>query len=303
MSFNPGDSTENPDINPGAHAGPVQEGMAPGVPIESGLVDSPAKSGSNDFALASGLLVDATPTDPAWNGWDVARIMIMFVVCFFVALLAMLAIVPGAGFKARAMRLAASPALAILAQMLAYVLLLGYMYILVTKERGRPRFWSAIHWNWPAKIGPFLLVGLAMQIVFVILENFLPFPKQTPFDELLQMRAALVMISVFAVTLGPLMEELFFRGFLYPVLARRFGMLTGVIATAVPFGLMHAAQYGYSWASVLLVSVVGVVLGTVRAKRDSVGAGFIVHVAYNGTIMVMLLIATGGFQHLERLKQ
>jgi len=135
MSFNPGDSTENPDINPGAHAGPVQEGMAPGVPIESGLVDSPAKSGSNDFALASGLLVDATPTDPAWNGWDVVRIMIMFVVCFFVALLAMLAIVPGAGFKARAMRLAASPALAILAQMLAYVLLLGYMRQTALLER------------------------------------------------------------------------------------------------------------------------------------------------------------------------
>src|ERR1035441_9873410 len=162
---------------------------------------------------------------------------------------------------------------------------------------------EAHKWNWAGNIWPFLAVGLAMQIGCLFLARFLPFPKETPFDELLQRHTTIVLVSVFAVTLGPLMEELFFRGFLYLVLARRFGMGTGISVTALGFGLMHAAQYGYSWASVLLIFLVGMVLGVVRARTDSVAAGFLVHMAYNGTIAVAMFAATGGFRHLERLNQ
>jgi CAAX protease family protein len=247
--------------------------------------------------------VPTPPRDPVWSGMDVFRLLIIALVILFASVFATLAFVPGATFKARLARVSALPELLIVAQMLAYLLLLGYMYILITKERRSPRFWKTIHWNWPANIWPFVAGGLAMQIVFVFLGRLLPFPKETPFDVLLRRPAAVVLIAVFAVTLGPLMEELFFRGFFYPVLARRFGVSMGISVTALGFGLLHAAQYGYSWASVFLIFLVGVVLGIVRAKKDSVAAGFLVHAAYNGTIILMLLIATGGFRHLERLNQ
>jgi membrane protease YdiL (CAAX protease family) len=245
--------------------------------------------------------VPAAPRDPAWSGLDVFRLLIVALVALVASVFAMLAFVPGATFKARALRLTALPELMIVAQMLAYVLLLGYMYILLMKERRSLRFWKTIHWNWPANIWPYVGLGLAMQVVFLLLARFLPFPKETPFDALLRRPAAVVLIAVFAVTLGPLMEELFFRGFFYPVLARRFGMSTGISLSALGFGLMHAAQYGYSWASVFLIFLVGVVLGVVRASKDSVAAGFLVHAAYNSTIIFMLLIATDGFRHLEKL--
>ena len=54
------------------------------------------------------------------------------------AFLPTLAVVPGATVKARVLRLSALPELFIVAQMLAYLLLLGDTYILVTKERGQP---------------------------------------------------------------------------------------------------------------------------------------------------------------------
>jgi len=248
-------------------------------------------------------LISNTPSDPPWSGLDVFRILIVVIICIFACGFGMLVLVPGATFKARALRLSGLPELLIVAQMLAYLLILGYMYILVTKERGSPRFWKALHWNWPENVWPFLGVGFAMQVVFVFVERFLPFPRETPFEDLLQRHTVIVMISVFSVTLGPLMEELFFRGFLYPVLARSFGMALGICLSALGFGLMHAAQYGYSWASVLLIFVVGMVLGVVRAKKDSVGAGLLVHVAYNGTITVAMFAATGGFRHLEKLNR
>jgi uncharacterized protein len=250
----------------------------------------------------AGLAPIALP-DPVWTGFDVLRLAVMGVVALFVSFFGMLAVVSGATLKVRLLRLSAQPELLLVAQMLAYLLLLGYMYVLVTRERRSPRFWKALHWNWPARIWPFLTVGFVMQIVFVFVERFLPFPKHTPFEELLRRHIVVVLISIFAVTLGPLMEELMFRGFLYPVLARRIGVVAGITVTAVAFGLVHASQYGYSWASTLLIFVVGVVLGVVRARNDSVAAGFLVHMAYNGTIAVAMFAATDGFRHLERLSQ
>lgn len=247
--------------------------------------------------------IPVAPRDPVWTGLDVFRLLIIGIVLLFASVLAMLAVVPGATFKVRAMRLSAMPELLIVAQMLAYLLLLGYMYILVTRERRSPRFWKSIHWNWPANIWSFLATGFALQIVLLALGRFLTFPKETPFDALLRRPSTVLLIAAFSLTLGPLMEELFFRGFLYPVLARRLGVAPAISATALAFGLIHAAQYGYSAASVFLIFLVGVVLGVVRARKDSVAAGFLVHAAYNGTIMMMILIATDGFRHLEKLSQ
>lgn len=241
------------------------------------------------------------PRDPAWNGWDVLRILLMAVVALFVTVLGLIAIVHGATIRERMNRLNSQPELLMIAQMVAYLVIIAYMYVLVTRERRQPRFWEAVRWNWPASISIFLLIGVVMQAMFLLVGRFLPFPKETPFEELLQRPYSLYLIAAFSITLGPLMEELFFRGFMYPVVRRRFGVATAIVTTALPFGLMHAAQYGNSWASVLLIFIVGVVLATVREKKDSLAASFLVHAAYNGTIIALIFIATGGFRHLERL--
>ena len=243
------------------------------------------------------------PRDPAWSGWDVLRILLIGAVALFATILMLVAVVHGPTLRDRLNLLNDHPELLIIAQMAAYLVLLGYMYILVTRERRLPRFWEAIHWNWPRTIWLYLLVGLLMQAAFLVIEaeKLLPFPKDVPFEALLKQPFTIVLIAVFSTTLGPLMEELFFRGFLYPVLKRSLGVFAAVVATALPFGLMHAAQYGYSWASVLLIFIVGVVLAVVREKKNSLGAAFLVHAAYNGTIILLLFIGTGGFRHLERI--
>ena len=125
-------------------------------------------------------------------------------------------------------------------------------------------------------------------------------PKNTPFEQFFARPLDAYLISVFAITLGPLMEELFFRGFLYPVIARRLGVVWGVVLTALPFGLIHSVQYGNAWSAVLIVCLVGVVLTTVRAVTKSVAASFLVHVGYNGTLMFLAALATDGFRHMDK---
>ena len=65
------------------------------------------------------------------------------------------------------------------------------------------------------------------------------------------------------------------------MLARRTGAVAGVVITGLLFGLIHSPQYGYSWAAVLIICLVGAVLTTVRAVTKSVASSFLVHVGYN----------------------
>jgi uncharacterized protein len=233
----------------------------------------------------------------------VLAIVLVGAVAFFVMAFLAVGMTSGATFQQKANRFVAMPEWAVGIQALAELVVLGCMYLVVVARTDGARFWQTVHWNWPVKAGLYVLVGLLMQGVFLVVERFLPFPTNTPFDVVLRRPYSLVAVTVFSVTLGPLMEELFFRGFLYQLLRKHFGVLTAIIGTALPFGLVHLAQYGYSWAAGVLIFMVGVVLATVREKANSLAAGFLVHVAYNGVIVAILIVATDGFRHLEKLNQ
>lgn len=241
--------------------------------------------------------------DPVWTGWDVLALVLFGIVIFVSLTFGAVAMLPGATLQQKVKSLVAMPEVALLVQVVAELLVIGCMYVIVVARSRRGKFWKSVHWNWPVSIGWYMLIGVVTQVVFLLVVRFLPFPQETPFQAVLRRPYSLLIIMIFSVTLGPLFEELFFRGFLFSVLRRSFGPLAAIFGTAVPFGLVHAAQYGYSWASVLLISVVGLVLAVVREKRDSLGASFLVHVTYNSVIVVALALGTGGFRHLEWLNQ
>ena len=193
------------------------------------------------------------------------------------------------------------PELVMIAQVLVYAIVFALMRWRVD-ERGQ-EFWEAIRWNWPqARWGGFLLLGVVLYFVLIGLGQVLPIPRNLPIDQFFQTARQASIVSIVAVALAPFMEELFFRGILYPVLARKMGTVLAILATSALFGLLHGAQLGYSWA-VLIIFFVGIALTTVRALTKSVAASFLVHVGYNGTLSLLLFVATSGFRHLERMNQ
>jgi uncharacterized protein len=237
--------------------------------------------------------------NPIWNGWDVLQIAGLTLLTLFVA---QLLIVLGARRFAYPhqtwLDVAQKPVLTLLSELLTYVAVALYMILLV-EGKYHSRFWQAIRWNWPGGAGvSFVGVGVLM-LGLDLLGRFLPMPKNTPFDQFFARPFDAYLTAAFAVTLGPLMEELFFRGFLYPVVARRLGVVWGILLTALPFGLMHYLQYR-SWSAVLIIILVGVVLTTVRAMTKSVASSFLAHVGYNGTLMVLAAWATDGFRHMDK---
>jgi uncharacterized protein len=308
MSLSPDDLPETPKP---ADAVPVWGREPSPVQAERGSADSPAESSDSGLASATQFpeaqtasIAPSAPPDPAWTGLDVLRLIFLTIVALFVGVFAVLLLARWWVYPHTALgQIARVPLVVVAGQSLAYLLILAYMYVLVTRERQRPDFLTAIHWNWPSNIAVYVLAGFALSLALQVVAHFLPIPKELPIDSFFRTPAEAWALSILSVTLAPLMEELFFRGFLYPVLARRLGLPIAVFVTALGFASLHGAQLMFSWGPVLVIFLVGIVLTVVRAKTNSVAAGVLIHMAYNGTITVAMFAATDGFRHLEKLNQ
>ncbi|MFZ3212286.1 MAG: type II CAAX endopeptidase family protein [Terriglobales bacterium] len=243
------------------------------------------------------------PRDPVWSGFDVVMIVVIAILGIFifgtvisVALMTTHHRVP-----------AASPAMVrvmLLAQSLSYIVVLLFMRELVVRHYHR-RFAEAVRWHWPGEHRwlAYLLGGMALAVVVQLASALLPIPKTLPIDRFFQSRSVAYIMSLFGISMAPLVEELFFRGFLYPVLARRLGITLGVVLTAFGFALVHASQLASAWAPLLVLFMVGLVFTLVRVVTRNVAPGFLMHVGYNFMLFAMLYIATDHFRHMERMLQ
>ena len=166
-------------------------------------------------------------------------------------------------------------------------------------------FLAGIHWNfsqvrryavWLPALG--IGLGFAMQLA----SNYLPVPKELPVDSFFQNAPDAWMVALFGVFIAPVCEEIAFRGFLYPSLRPWTGRIIGAVLTSIPFAFLHAQQVAHAWGPLSMVFIVSLVLVAVRERTGSVAASALVHACYNLSIFAVIFFASGGFLHLERLK-
>jgi membrane protease YdiL (CAAX protease family) len=98
--------------------------------------------------------------------------------------------------------------------------------------------------------------------------------------------ATLFYMSVFAGLLGPVVEEVFFRGFLYGALRKHVGIIGGVVISALLFALLHA-----NLASFFPILALGALLAYLYEKTGSLTASITVHVAHNTLMLIFLFLA------------
>ncbi|HKE24847.1 MAG TPA: type II CAAX endopeptidase family protein [Bryobacteraceae bacterium] len=175
------------------------------------------------------------------------------------------------------------------AQFLGYILLFGGLWGIFRMKYERP-LWRSLAWR-PLAV-PFSLAivcGVLAAFGVGIASNLIHTPDTSnPMTELMQGRTALIVMAVFGVTLGPVFEELAFRGFLQPLLVRSVGRIAGVLLAAVPFGLLHYQEYGNSWRHALVISLAGAAFGTMKEATGSTKASALMHAAYNAFFFVVL---------------
>jgi uncharacterized protein len=240
---------------------------------------------------------------PAWSAWDVAAVLgftVAAIVLFSIIALG-IARVATSKHHVSVGNLATNPIVVIGSQLAAYPIVIVFMIALV-RGKSDESFWRAIRWNWPgpATLG-FVLSGIFFAAVVEFASRWMPIPKSLPVDKFFSDATGAYLMAGFGITLAPLLEELFFRGMLYPVLRRSWGVVVGVVVTGGAFACIHGIQLGWAWAPVLAIFVVGVVFTLVRERTGSVAASFLMHCGYNATLFALLWFGSDHFRHLEKV--
>ncbi len=166
-------------------------------------------------------------------------------------------------------------------------------------------FFAGIHWNWPVVRRHWIwlpVLGVGLGFAVQLASNYFPVPKELPVDAFFRNAADAWMVALFGVLIAPIAEEIAFRGFLYPSLRPWTGRILAAILTSVPFALLHAQQVAHAWGPLAMVFLVSMILVAIRERTGSVAASALVHACYNLSIFAVIFYASGGFQHLERLK-
>jgi hypothetical protein len=222
---------------------------------------------------------------PFWSWLDVLMFFSISIPAMLILILVVEVSARSMGFPEEDLALRGIPT-----QMVGYILALVLLRVLLHLRYGQSLQWSLRlnrPANWLAMIGFGFLTAIGMKALELVLQ--MP-DLETPLQQYLQTRAVIIMVGLAAVTVGPVFEELVFRGLVQPLAVKNFGSVVGIILPNVPFALLHGQQYGWHWQYLLVICCAGCVFGAVRHVTGSTTASCIAHIAYNGTVFSSFVI-------------
>ena len=196
------------------------------------------------------------------------------------------------------------PQIQVLLNVVWFAAVLLFLYMTLGVLRDMP-FWRTLGWkklgSGPSarKTSPwvFFFAGSGLALFVAFSSTQIHTTKKVPIEDLFKNQESALLLMAMAVLVAPLVEETVFRGYLYPLVARSFGILPGILVTGILFGMMHGAQLGWTPGFVILLSFVGLVFTFARARTGTVLASYLLHLGYNSMIAVSTLIDTRGFTH------
>ena len=264
--------------------------------------DSPQPFSPEEPSIPQAAVSPVVKPFPVWSGWDV---MFLF---FFTSFSAIVFATLGNSIShllqikfsfARVLLHSENEGIyLIFYQALLDVVILLFIYFTITLKYNSP-FLKSIKWksSQALRVAPFIPLGILLALAVAGVSALFPSPSELPIEKLLKQPHAAFFFASLGIVVAPFVEEVVFRGFIYPVVESWIGSFGAIVATAALFSVVHISQLWGSWPAIGLISIVGLTLSIVRAKTDSLFPSFVVHLAYNTTISILFIIGifVGGF--------
>ena len=133
---------------------------------------------------------------------------------------------------------------------------------------------------------PILIIVLVAILFIVNITKYVP-ERQAVVDLFLKEENApfLVYTSIFAAVVGPIIEELFFRGFMYNAVKRYAGVVWASLITSAIFAALHTNVVGF-----LPIMVLGILLAYLYEKTGTLISSMTVHVIHNLSMVFFVFL-------------
>jgi hypothetical protein len=135
----------------------------------------------------------------------------------------------------------------------------------------------------------FLALAVFLVLAMALATSLVMKPDQSPQRDLQELLQGLSgwgpTLAMFAVVAGlaPFFEELLFRGFLFPVMARQGRVELALSASALLFGAIHLQPAGLP-----VLGTLGLVLALAVRQTGSLWPAILVHACWNGSLFLLM---------------
>ena len=202
--------------------------------------------------------------------------------------------------------------LSVLGVIPAHLLTFLITYFVVTGRRNYPLA-KTLGLSWPRSWGPVkgivisAVIGIALFGLGALITQYFPGEK-TQLDLLIDSSYGARLVTAFlAVVTAPLVEEVVYRGILYPGIAngcaalvaplrspeeaRVIGAGAAIAVVSFLFAAVHFLQYQNNLAVIGVITLVSITLTTVRAYTGRLLPCFVVHLVFNGVQAIIILLS------------
>jgi membrane protease YdiL (CAAX protease family) len=227
-----------------------------------------------------------------WYFWDICKAVILFM--FFgyilVAIESVVAYaVPFIGEKEHIRMLINSSILdSLVIVFILYTILVEYKSTLRAAGLSITNFFKNVYTGIIGYIAALPLIAGVMAVVVWIANTLHYEPPLEPVLKLFleESNTLVILYAIFFVTiLGPIFEEIFFRGFMYPALKRKIGMGGAILASSALFSALHTNLVGF-----LPIMLLGVLLAYLYERTGNLVASIIVHIIHNTGMMTFVFL-------------
>lgn len=148
---------------------------------------------------------------------------------------------------------------------------------------------SVLGLRWPVRGGFWSTLGIAIALVIAGLGvNFIYFEAlsaigidpDTDIEEIFQSPGPVITIAILSLLFAPIMEEIFYRGFIFAGLRARQGVALAALASGLLFGVSHIGNPA-GFYLIPPVTAIGAMFACAYAYSGSIVTTFLAHFIFN----------------------
>lgn len=111
------------------------------------------------------------------------------------------------------------------------------------------------------------------------------------FDDFFSSNSGLLALSTMFLVM-PAFEEMYYRGFIFPVIKRYCGSVAACLFVIAWFTGLHGLQVEWDLTALWTVGAFSTLLTVQRAVYGSISIPLVTHVSYNATVVAFMLVTT-----------